>query len=226
MTPVSERAGWTAYAGVAVIDSIAAAAGIRRLRLVSKPALMPLLAAIARSRAGDRTPPPVLAALALSGAGDIALLGRGRRSFLAGMAGFLGAHAAYAVALGSAGTPGQGLLRRRPWLVAPFVLVWAWVVRLLWPRLDTPEHRPLRLPIAGYAAAVTGMGAIAVDASTRLPDGRGTTAAAGGLLFVVSDGLLALGRFGGRRRPLVDGAVMATYTAAQALLTDGLTPRR
>ena len=42
--------------------------------------------------------------------------------------------------------------------------------------------------------------------------------AAGGALFLVSDTLLALEKFGGVHVPAHEGLVMATYTSAQALL--------
>jgi uncharacterized membrane protein YhhN len=42
--------------------------------------------------------------------------------------------------------------------------------------------------------------------------------AAGGALFLASDTLLALEKFGGLRLPAHEGLVMATYTSAQALL--------
>jgi uncharacterized membrane protein YhhN len=44
------------------------------------------------------------------------------------------------------------------------------------------------------------------------------TTAAGGALFLLSDALLALEKFGGVHRPALEGVVMATYTSAQALL--------
>jgi uncharacterized membrane protein YhhN len=45
--------------------------------------------------------------------------------------------------------------------------------------------------------------------------------AAGGALFVVSDGLVAASLFGPKRRT-VDAAVMLSYAAAQALLAGAL----
>jgi uncharacterized membrane protein YhhN len=42
--------------------------------------------------------------------------------------------------------------------------------------------------------------------------------AGGGALFVASDALLALGKFGDLRLPAHEGLVMAAYTSAQALL--------
>jgi uncharacterized membrane protein YhhN len=43
-------------------------------------------------------------------------------------------------------------------------------------------------------------------------------AAGGGALFLVSDALLALEKFGDVHVPANEGLVMATYTSAQALL--------
>jgi uncharacterized membrane protein YhhN len=49
-------------------------------------------------------------------------------------------------------------------------------------------------------------------------DSGSPRSAAGGTLFLVSDTLLALEKFGGIQLPAHEGVVMATYTAAQALL--------
>jgi hypothetical protein len=53
----------------------------------------------------------------------------------------------------------------------------------------------------------------AVPADSGSPD-----TAAGGALFLVSDTVLALERFGGVHPPAGEGMVMATYAGAQALL--------
>jgi uncharacterized membrane protein YhhN len=79
--------------------------------------------------------------------------------------------------------------------------------------------------VLGYAALVTGMGAAAVRAALRTPGPAGRALAAGGTLFVVSDGLVAATLFGSGRRRAADAAVMATYAAAQALLAAALTTR-
>ena len=52
------------------------------------------------------------------------------------------------------------------------------------------------------------------DGWQRLPFAPGL----GGVLFLVSGGLLALGKFGGLHLPAHEGLVMATYASAQALL--------
>jgi uncharacterized membrane protein YhhN len=72
----------------------------------------------------------------------------------------------------------------------------------------------LRDPLAGavvvYAAAILAMAALAT--------GLGVFGTLGGLLFVVSDGLIALRTFGGITVPGDGAVVMATYAAALALL--------
>jgi uncharacterized membrane protein YhhN len=49
-------------------------------------------------------------------------------------------------------------------------------------------------------------------------DSGSSKTAAGGALFMASDALLALEKFGGLHLPAHEGLVMATYTTAQALL--------
>jgi uncharacterized membrane protein YhhN len=53
--------------------------------------------------------------------------------------------------------------------------------------------------------------------------GIATAATAGGVLFMVSDSLLAVHRFTDFELPCHEGLVMITYTAAQALLSAGAT---
>ncbi|MDH5278119.1 MAG: lysoplasmalogenase, partial [Actinomycetota bacterium] len=62
-----------------------------------------------------------------------------------------------------------------------------------------------------YSAALGGMAVVALDTGQ-------TRASVGGSLFMLSDTLLALKRFGGLSFPLQEAAVMATYTTAQYLL--------
>src|SRR5690606_27577955 len=88
----------------------------------------------------------------------------------------------------------------------------------------------LGAPVAGYSALITAMAirALGVD-----PERTGRTAAiriaAGAGLFIVSDGLIGLRRFGLSRttsrrvRAGVDAAVMATYALGQWLIADGVT---
>ncbi len=69
------------------------------------------------------------------------------------------------------------------------------------------------MPVLVYSSALLAMSLVALDS------GRIRTAA-GGALFLASDTLLALEKFGDVHLPAHEGLVMASYTAAQALLAD------
>ncbi len=192
-------------AAVAVADAAltgSRAPWARRARWVTKPALVPAIAA-----AGPGRPPAI--ALGASWAGDVALLSRSGAGLLGGIAAFAVAHAAYLRAIRPTGLGVEAAVGGA---------VWAGAGHVLWRRLDTDEERRLRLPVLGYAALVTAMGAAAARAGRRTSN---PALAAGGILFVISDGLVAASLFGPKRRT-VDAAVMATYAAAQALLTRAL----
>jgi uncharacterized membrane protein YhhN len=68
-----------------------------------------------------------------------------------------------------------------------------------------------RIPVLVYSAALLAMSLAALDTGS-------SKTAAGGALFLVSDALLALEKFGGLHLPANEGLVMASYTSAQALL--------
>lgn len=184
-----------AYVALSAVDTMLAASGKQLPRRVTKPLLMPVLMA-----GRDQ---PTRRALALSGAGDVALLGESEAAFTAGLAGFLGAQLAWIAALRS--RPTGRLLRRRPALALPYVVAWAGLNAYLWPRTERD-----RVPVLAYSAVLVTMALTALDTGGR--------AAVGGALFMASDSLLALERFGGLQLPSHEGWVMATYTAAQGLL--------
>ena len=212
---ISRPVLWAAYGVASVADTVAAALGALRVRRLTKPALMPRLAAAA----GPRAPRPALAG---SWAGDVALLGAGDAALACGIGGFAAAHVAYLRALRTLRparqAPGE-------WLsTAGFAAAAIAATAAIAPRLaDRPA---LRVPVGAYAALVTAMGHAAVVTGLRRRDGRGCALAAGGVLFVVSDGLVALSLFGGphdgRRAVAIEAAVMLTYTGAQALLASAI----
>ena len=184
------------YAALAAADTLLAVRGQDRRRWLTKPLLMPVLMA-GRDRPAQR-------ALALGGAGDVALLGRGETAFTAGLVSFLVGHVAWIIALRQ--RPGGGHLRARPALAAPHLAAFGAVNAYLWKRTGKD-----RIPVLVYSAALLAMSLAALDSGSP-------RTAAGGALFLASDSLLALEKFGGLRLPAHEGLVMATYTTAQALL--------
>jgi uncharacterized membrane protein YhhN len=184
------------YAALAAADTLLAATGRDRQRWLTKPLLMPVLM-VGRDRPAQR-------ALAFAGAGDVALLGRTDSAFTAGLVSFLAGHLAWIIAVRQ--RPGGGRLRDRPVLAAPYVAAFGALNAYLWKRTGQD-----RIPVIVYSAALLAMSLTALDSGSP-------TTAAGGALFLVSDALLALEKFGGLHLPAHEGLVMATYTSAQALL--------
>jgi uncharacterized membrane protein YhhN len=192
------RRATAAYTALAVADTALAALRRDRLRRITKPLLMPTLM-VGRDR-------PTQRALALSGAGDVALLGSSEAAFLAGLGSFLASHVAWIVALRRREDGGR--LRDSPILAAPHLAAYVGLNAYLWPR--TGEHR---LPVLAYSTVLLAMSLVALDS-------RSSKTAAGGALFLVSDGLLALEKFADVHLPAHHGLVMLTYTCASALLAD------
>jgi uncharacterized membrane protein YhhN len=186
-----------AFTALAVLDSYLAATGRDRQRRLTKPLLMPTL-----MTGSDR---PTQRALALGGMGDVALLGESDVAFMVGLGSFLASHLAWIVVLRQ--RPGAGRLRTRPILAAPYVAAFAGLNAYLWTR--TGRHR---VPVVVYSTALLTMSLAALDSGS-------SKAAAGGALFLVSDSLLALEKFGDVHLPAHEGVVMATYATAQALLS-------
>jgi len=195
MTQPARRAT-VAFAALAAADTLLAATGRDRARWLTKPLLMPVLMA-GRDRPAQR-------ALALGGAGDVALLGRGEIAFTAGLASFLAGHVAWIIALRQ--RPGGGWLRGRPALAVPHVLTFGAMNAYLWKRTGKD-----RVPVVVYSAALLAMSLTALDTGSP-------RTGAGGALFLASDTLLAVEKFGDLRLPAHEGLVMATYASAQALL--------
>jgi uncharacterized membrane protein YhhN len=190
------RRATVVYVVLAAADTLLAAAGHDRRRWLTKPLLMPVLMA-----GRDR---PTQRALALGGAGDVALLSSSEAAFTAGLVSFLAGHIAWIIALRQ--RPGGGRLRARPALAAPYLAASGALNAYLWKRTGKD-----RIAVIVYSAALLAMSLTALDA-------RSPKTAAGGALFLVSDALLALEKFGGLHLPAGEGLVMATYTSAQALL--------
>jgi uncharacterized membrane protein YhhN len=118
----------------------------------------------------------IVVALVLSAAGDVLLLARSKRAFLAGLGSFLLAHLAYAAAFAPIST--------RPVIFLPVVVASvAGVLAWLWPRLGS-----MRLPVLAYCSVIGAM----VWLASGVPD---PLVRLGALLFFVSDLFVARGRF-------------------------------
>ncbi|WP_394551593.1 lysoplasmalogenase [Agromyces sp. MMS24-JH15] len=209
MSPGARRLLWS-YAALSLIHLVLLQTGPGWAITLTKALLVPLLVAAAVVAVRPRRDAPVLlllAALAASWLGDVLLSVDGW--FVPGLLAFLAAHLAYVVLFLRLG--GHGLGRRRP---PGWTLVYAaWYAGFL--ALLAPHLGALLVPVAVYGAVLGTMAALAAA--------RGPLVAIGGALFVVSDSVLALGRFlPGYEFALHDLVVMSTYLGAQALITIGV----
>ncbi len=201
-------------AGLAILGSLLAASDEspwRWLHYLTKPtaALLLFVVALRNSPASSRTYGMAVAiGLLFAAAGDTFLMLPGDY-FLAGLICFLLTHCAYIFALTR-----DAKFAAHPGLFGAFALVAFAVVAGLWTSLP-PE---MGIPVIIYALA---LGAMAAQAVSRLRQFSGTPAQAtarfaayGGLLFMISDTLLAYGRF---RWQIPYNALwlLGTYYAAQ-----------
>lgn len=89
--------------------------------------------------------------------------------------------------------------------------------------LGAARSEPVLGPgVLAYAGLLTTMADCAAHLDPALPEDARRAAALGGLAFLTSDTLLGLGHFVlSDPPPILESAVMATYTAAQFLLAEG-----
>ncbi|KAA0931513.1 lysoplasmalogenase [Streptomyces apricus] len=173
---------------------------------LAKPLLMPLLAAHAYLRGG---PALLVGALLCGWGGDVLLLLDAEPAFLAGMASFAAGHVCYLLLFARRARKTVPRVRVARATTAAYALAPVVTVALLWPHLPAG----LRVPVAAYSLLLTAM----AYGAGRL----GPAAAAGGVLFLLSDTLIATGVADLPQLPRPDLWIMLTYLAAQSLLVRG-----
>jgi uncharacterized membrane protein YhhN len=187
----------------------------RQTRLATKPLLMPALAVRFVRTEPTRGFRRVVTGQALCWVGDMALMGRGRRTFLAGLGSFLGAHVAYVSAYRSRSSrPLLATSGRRGLLAAGSL---ATAAMALAARRQDPG---LTGPVLAYGVTLTTM---VVAASAIDPERGRRQVLLGASLFLVSDTLIGVHKFlVPERSPVLEAAVMATYTAGQWCISEGM----
>jgi uncharacterized membrane protein YhhN len=203
------------YAAVAVTHVAAQLAEAGRLATVTQVLLMPLLALalVQLAGTGPRLVRLTLVALGFSWLGDsVPRLLEEDPAFLAMVGFFLVAQVVYIVAF----RPYAG----RSVLTGPRSVLAAYL-------LPAAALMALTLPEAGVLAPAVLVYGACLLAMALLASGVHPLAWAGGALFAVSDGLIAIGGFGPWDVPEAAGgaAVMTTYTLAQLLIVLGVVAR-
>ncbi len=244
--PTPSRALLAAYAGIAAVDTwLAGSTSTRahRWRRVTKPLLMPTLAAATLTDSGGVPHSPTgrlgLAGLAAGWVGDLALLREGTPAFAAGAGAFGVGHVAYSAAYRS--LPHRSLTRSP--LTRGLAGLWLITAPLL-SLAAARQERVLGPAVAGYSALLCSMAAQAGAVTAPVSAAARRDLAAGALLFVASDTMLGAFKFlpgspdddnresagdsdshnAGRRAvpARAESLVMASYTLAQFLIARGL----
>lgn len=158
----------------------------------------------------------LLVALILSAIGDYLLAHQGERFFLGGLAAFFLAHIGYIVLFLAGGTAQQ--MTSEPWRI---VVALAFLIHagLMARRLRPNVPAEMLVPVFAYIGAISLMGLSAAAYASLL-------VLVGVLFFIVSDTLLATGKFlvpeHDKRQSWIQPSVWVTYIAAQMLILLGL----
>ncbi len=199
-------------------DWLAVAGDRRRLELVFKPATMlALLVGVwAATRGADDGWQATffLAGFALSLAGDVFLMLRGERLFLAGLVAFLLAHVSYVVGFNPTPPPRSSFVVLIPVAATGAVLFWR-----LARGLRQRAQQTMLLPVGVYSLAISLMLFSAWSTLFRPAWGplRSWVAALGATLFFASDAMLAWDRFVSPF-PMARLCVHVSYHLAQVAL--------
>lgn len=148
--------------------------------------------------------------LVLAAIGDVLLIPKSKRSFLAGLVAFLSGHVAYAVGFVVVGVDVVSVVSAAPWLIVSAALVLAW----LNPRVEPA----MRKPVLAYVIVISAMVALAIGASRHTGRWVLTVFA---VMFYLSDLTVARERF--VQRDFLNRAVgLPLYFYAQLLLATSL----
>ncbi|WP_203337756.1 lysoplasmalogenase [Nocardioides limicola] len=211
------KAGYVAVAAVDALLAGSASPRMHRARMVTKPLLMPLLAgSLVTAPAGSPLRTPVLAAQAAGWVGDVALLSEDRGRFRIGAGAFAVGHLAYISGFTGLRRHDSGPWQERP--ARALAGVWAVTAPAV---IRRARGEGLAMPVAGYSLVLTSMVVTATRLDETVSARTRRRAAAGALLFLASDSILSARRFLVHDPPaLMEGVVMATYTAGQFLLSE------
>ena len=136
--------------------------------------------------------------------------------FLAGLGSFLVTHVFYITAFWKFPGRENGLIWRKPWLVLPVLAYLAAMLGYLWA--DLPEA--FQIPVLVYSCVISAMLVFALNMVGRIPTGIARWLVVGAMLFVLSDSLIAVGKFKstGVSEVVFSFGIMVTYLVGQYLI--------
>jgi len=215
------------YVLLAITVIAAETCGYRTLMLCTKPLLMPVLAIwLLRRTPGVRRffRHSILAGLTFATLGDTLLMfsggNYGALFFLLGLAAFLGTHIWYLGGFLSEVNWRNGFLRKQPVWTVPFFLFLLVFLYWLWPGIPPG----MRLPVTVYALALSSMAMSVVNLRGVFRADMLAFMIAGALLFLFSDCLIAVQKFG-HPFPGARAVILSTYLLGQWLIVRGVADR-
>ncbi|SOE19724.1 Uncharacterized membrane protein YhhN [Spirosomataceae bacterium TFI 002] len=156
----------------------------------------------------------MLIALLFSISGDFWLMFSGANYFLIGLGSFLITHICYIFVFAKMGA----LKALKPLSILPFGILLFLMLWYLWPGLGD-----FQIPVVVYASTIISMGFMAFSLKGKVTINAWNYIFGGSLLFIISDSLIALGKFKSDELsiPNIHLAIMVTYILAQFLIVEG-----
>jgi uncharacterized membrane protein YhhN len=157
----------------------------------------------------------ILLGLIFSIGGDTFLMFKGSPFFMAGLGCFLITHIFYILAFQHYQKTISGFVNHKKWLIIPFVLYLFGMLAYLWNDLND-----LKIPVIIYSTVICLMAIAALNLKNKLPTSVFYMLFSGVLLFLFSDSIIALNKFGGEGLtiPFPRLMIMCTYIVAQLLI--------
>ena len=217
MTSIS-RVSFACFCIASVCNIVAGQAEWQLLEYFSKPFLLSSLALAFTSMQKKWTPfaQYLTAGLTFSWIGDILLMlepTKGEQFFVFGLLSFLGAHIFYILAFYThAYIQQKHYVWKYPIALVPFVLFYLSIITWLWNDLGA-----MKIPVGVYSGVITTMGIFALNLRAALPKRIFGVLITGVVLFMLSDTMIAVGKFK-FPIPYAHISIMGTYILAQAAI--------
>ena len=201
----------------ALLHIIAVITEFETLNYLTKPLLMVLLGLyLYQSTPKNTFTKLMLFGVLFSIGGDTALMFQEYPNFfIVGLVSFLIAHIFYIIGMYRFSNFKSGLLFEKPWLGLPLIIYGCSLVYLLWAGLGE-----MRIPVIVYSSVIMLMGLSAVNMFGRIHERVARLLLIGALLFILSDSVIAINKFGigGFEIPFPSLIIMITYITGQYLI--------
>lgn len=214
------------YGYIGVCEVISEAFDLPLLRLLSKPFLMPVLMYMYYLASRDimnRFHKIMLSAFFFSWIGDLALMFTKEfpDSFLLGLGAFLITHLLYIISFLIRDLPVKAVsfIRQKPWLVLPFLVLWALLFYVIKDNLNE-----MFVPVLVYSGVIMLMAVTALNRKTLVMRDSYLQVFTGAMLFLFSDSCIALNKFTGlfgEYQNIAGIMIMVLYIAGQFLIANG-----